>query len=268
MLSLPHRGFDGRKEGIKDMTTMKERVLAYAKRKYGSTPDHPFSTAPDYWVLRHSGSGKWYALFMLVPRFRLGIPGEDPVEILNLKCDPLLAGSLRDGVGIFPGYHLNHANWITLLLDGTVEYKDITPLLDLSWQLTGGGGPALRGVWLVPANPAYYDIEKGLSESADGTIGWKQSSNVRVGDTVYIYVAAPVSAIKYKCKALEVNIPREYIDGNVSMRRVMRLEVLTRYDTVPIGRDLMAKYGVHAVRGPRGMPPGLEKEIDELYREK
>lgn len=247
------------------MNTVRSQLLKYAKRTYGSAPDHPFPTAPEYFVLRHEGGGRWYALFMVIPRERLGLYGEGTVEVVNLKCDPLLAGSLRDGVGIFPGWHMNHVNWITVLLDGTVSFQDLTPLLDLSYRLTGGSKAS--GAWLIPANPGYYDIDKGLSESADSTLLWKQTSSVRVGDTVYIYMAAPVSAILYKCRALEVNIPSEYADDHVRMRRVMRLAFIKRYDGIPISRDLMAKHGVHAVRGARGMPAGLIREIEEIYGE-
>lgn len=252
------------------MPTIRQKLIAYSKKTYAAAPDRPFATAPTYEVLRHPETGKWFALFMDVPRARLGLPGDDAVDIINLKCDPVLAGSVRDGVGILPGYHMKRDSWISVLLDGTVPYRDILPLLDMSFQLTLGGRSArLRGSradWLVPANPAYYDIDEGLRESGDDTIFWKQSSNVLVGDTVYIYVAAPVSAIRYRFRAVEVNIPREYHDENVSMRRMMRLKLTERYDGIKIGRDLMEKHGVRAVRGPRSMPKSLADEIAGLYR--
>lgn len=254
------------------MQTIRQKLISYAKKTYAAVPDRPFSTAPTYEVLRHPDTGKWFALFMDVPRSRLGLPGDNMVDIINLKCDPMLAGSLRDGVGILPGYHMNRDSWISVLLDGTVPYRDILPLLDVSFQLTLSGKSArlrgARGDWLIPANPAYYDIEEGLRESGDNIIFWKQSSNIRVGDTVYMYVAAPVSAIRYKFEAVEVNIARSYEDENVRMTRQMRIKLLERYDGFKISRDLMAKHGVHAVRGPRSMPRSLAEEIGQLYRKK
>ena len=252
------------------MQTIRRKLIAHAKTAFGVEPDRPFSTAPDYEVLRHPDTGKWFALFMDVPRSRLGLSGDDIVDIINLKCDPVLAGSVRDGVGILPGYHMNRAGWISVLLDGTVPYRDILPLLDVSFQLTRGGrGAPLRGEkgrWLVPANPGYYDIDRGFAGSGDGTILWKQTGHVRVGDAVYIYVAAPVSAVRYRCEAVEVNLPRAYEDENVRFTRAMRLRLVRRYDAVPIGRDLLEKHGVRAVRGFRSMPKSLEDEIGELYR--
>ncbi len=252
------------------MTTLRGRLIAWAKKEYGGGPERPFSTAPAYEVLRHAENRKWYALFMDVPYSRLGLPGEGRADVVDLKCDPVLAAGLRDGAGILPGYHMRRESWITVLLDGTVPLKDIKPLLSLSFDFTSAkraGAKSSRITrWLVPANPKFYDIEEGLRESGDGTILWKQSSGVHVGDTVYIYVAAPVSAVRYKCGALETDIPMEYRDENVSMKRVMRLKLLRRYDGAPIGRELLQKHGVFAVRGPRSMPRSLETEIEEMYR--
>ena len=116
--------------------TITEQLFAYAENTYGVTPDYPFSTAPTYAVLRHMSNRKWFALFMDVPRCRLGLDGEETVEILNIKCDPILGGSLRLQEGYFPAYHMNHEGWLTILLDGTVAVEDIIPLLDMSFELT------------------------------------------------------------------------------------------------------------------------------------
>ncbi len=118
------------------MKTIKEQILAYAKKAYNTTPDAPFRTAPTYLVLRHRDTRKWYALFMDVPREKLGLSGSEYVDILNIKCDPILSGSLCMGDGFFRGYHMNRDNWITILLDGTVSAEEIIPLLDMSYELT------------------------------------------------------------------------------------------------------------------------------------
>ena len=82
--------------------------------------------------------------------------------------------------------------------------------------------------WIAPANPKYYNLEKAFSESE--TILWKQSSHVSVGDLVYLYIAAPVSAIRYKCQAVEVDSPYQYDDGKVHMNHVMKLKYLEQYE--------------------------------------
>lgn len=246
---------------------MKEQILAYAKKTYHSVPDAPFRTAPSYLVLRHDDTRKWYALFMDVPREKLGLTGGGHVDILNLKCSPILTGSLRMDKGFLPAYHMHRESWITILLDGTVAARDIFPLLDMSYTLTQEkgrrSGPLFRTTnWLVPANPKYYDLEAAINENAEHSFLWKQSSNIAVGDIVYLYVTAPVSAISYKCRALEVNIPYKYADDHVSMSRVMRLQLLRSYGEKRVGLALMKAHGVYAVRGPRSMPDSLIEELE------
>lgn len=112
------------------------RIMDYAREHYGVEPDFPFPNYPDIPVLRHHGSRKWFALFMNVSRSVLRLDGDDPVDIMNVKCDPILSGSLRMQDGYLPGYHMNHDQWLTILLDGTVPYEEIIPLLDMSYDMT------------------------------------------------------------------------------------------------------------------------------------
>lgn len=118
------------------MSSVKEQIFQYVKKTYGVEPDYPFSTAPEYPVLRHPDSRKWFALLMDVPRDRLGLLGDQRVDVINLKCSPAMAGSLRRQEGVLPAYHMHRDSWITVLLDGTVPAKDIYPLIDISFSLT------------------------------------------------------------------------------------------------------------------------------------
>lgn len=73
---------------------------------------------------------------MRVPKSKFGIKSDNAVDILNLKSDPILIGSLRLKYGFFPAYHMNKEKWITIFLDGTVPKNEICDLLDLSYDLT------------------------------------------------------------------------------------------------------------------------------------
>ncbi|MDE7446480.1 MAG: hypothetical protein K2N15_12380 [Lachnospiraceae bacterium] len=70
-------------------------------------------------------------------------------------------------------------------------------------------------------------------------------------------MAAPISAVRYKCKAVEVDIPYNYSDKNISRSKVMRLQLLERYDKVEISFAMLKEYGGGAVRGPRSMHNSL-----------
>lgn len=115
--------------------SLRKRVLEYARDTYGSEAEHLWIDSPDNAILRHETNRKWYAVFQTVLREKLGLAGGGSVEILNLKCDPILSGSLRMQEGFLPGYHMNKEQWISILLDGTVEEAQILPLLDLSYGL-------------------------------------------------------------------------------------------------------------------------------------
>ena len=80
----------------------REDVLSYARRKYGTEPDYPWKRDPDSVVLRHEDSRKWYGLIMCVGRDKLGLPGNEPADILNVKCDPAWEKFCVQERGSFP----------------------------------------------------------------------------------------------------------------------------------------------------------------------
>ena len=101
-------------------STLKERILQYAQVHLGAEPEHLWAKFPRYAVLRHSENAKWFAVFLEFPGTRLGLERPESVDILDVKCGPLLAGSLLGVPGILPAYHMNKSNWVTLLLDGSL----------------------------------------------------------------------------------------------------------------------------------------------------
>ncbi len=103
---------------------------------YSAEPDYPFPKDEVSCVFRHGGSRKWFALLMNVPYRTLGIARDGGADILNVKCDPLLIGSLRGKPGFLPAYHMNKDKWITILLDGSAGSEDIKALLAMSYGLT------------------------------------------------------------------------------------------------------------------------------------
>lgn len=248
----------------------RQDVLQFAADKYKTTPEYLWASFPQYAVLRHSDNKKWYALIMNIPKEKLGLSGKEYVDILDIKVDPAMSGSLMMEKGIMPGYHMHKGNWITILLDGSVDKEKIFFLLEMSFELTASKKTAKKSKridkreWIVPANPKYFDLEKAFAENE--IIMWKQSNNISVGDIVYLYVAAPYSAIRYKCEAVEVGIPYEYDDENLSIRHVMRIKLLHRFDDGQLSFDELKEHGVSAVRGPRSVPHGLHCKIKELCK--
>lgn len=115
----------------------------YIQDHYSAKPDYPWIKYPNYVVFRHQSNKKWFALIMDVPKNKLGLQEEDMLAVVNLKCDPILLGSLLDEKGFFPAYHMSKANWITVALDGSVADDKIKMLLDMSYEMTA---PEIRRI--------------------------------------------------------------------------------------------------------------------------
>jgi len=55
---------------------------------------------------------------------------------MNLKCDPDEAEMLRDIFpAIIPGYHMNKAQWNSIILDGSIPKGEIERMIDNSYML-------------------------------------------------------------------------------------------------------------------------------------
>lgn len=112
----------------------RQEVFDYARQRYGTEPDYPWMDTNA--VLRHADNKKWYAVILEVRRDKLGLDGDGMMDVLNVKCDPILIGSLRLKPGFHPAYHMNKDKWLTIRLDGSVSPAEIQNLIDLSFRLT------------------------------------------------------------------------------------------------------------------------------------
>lgn len=114
----------------------REQFIQYITEKYGVEGEYLWANYPRYRAFRHPNSHKWFALVMDVHKNKLGLQGTEILDVVNLKCDPILIGSLRKETGFFPTYHMNKASWITVALDGSVSNDQIKMLLDMSYDAT------------------------------------------------------------------------------------------------------------------------------------
>ena len=122
----------------------RESILKYAADYFGTQPEYPWTRDPVSAVLRRRDNRKWYGLVIDVRRDRLGLTGEELVDVLDFKCDPRMLGSVRAQAGFLPAYHMNKDKWVSVLLDGSVPLDAVTPLLDLSYDLAGAAGAKRR----------------------------------------------------------------------------------------------------------------------------
>ena len=114
----------------------RQELMDHIFDDYSVEPDYPFRMDDVTCVFRHPDNRKWFGIAMEVPYKTIGIRKTGTVEILNVKCDPIIIGTLRGKPGFCPAYHMNKDKWITILLDGSAPKEEITALLDMSWQMT------------------------------------------------------------------------------------------------------------------------------------
>ncbi len=245
---------------------MRDFVFEYIKKKYKVSPEYPWAKYDSNAVFRHTDNRKWFALVMDVQREKLGLSGDEYADVVNLKVDDMF---LRDMLirqdGIFPAYHMNKQHWISVLLDGTVPEEKVFEMIDMSYMTTASRKKKekIRGAkeWIVPANPKYYDIIRAFEEAEE--IDWKQGAGIKSGDTVYMYVGSPISAILYKCRVTQTDIPYDYRDENLTIKALMKIKLQKRYEPERFTFDVLKReYGIFAVRGPRGIPNSLSAALN------
>lgn len=243
----------------------RQTVFDYIKKKYHVLPEYPWRKYDSNAVFRHTDNKKWFALVMDVQSHKLGLPGSEYIDAVNLKIDDIF---FRDIIikedGIMPAYHMNKMHWITVLLNGTVPEKRVLELIDMSFLATASAKKKEKvrppKEWIIPSNPKYYDIIHAFDET--DTIDWKQGAGIKKGDTVFVYVGAPVSAVLYKCKVTETNIPYQYQDRNLIIKALMKIKLMKRYAPDRFTFEVLkSEYGIYAVRGPRGVPNSLSAAL-------
>ena len=224
------------------------RVNNYIKEKYKDNPEFLWSKFPGYAIYRNKNNKKWYSIIMNISSDKLNKEiGE--VEILNIKLNEDKIMNLVKKEGFYKAYHMNKKDWISIILNDTIEDKKIFSLIDESYEIINDNEE-----WIVPSNPKYYDIINCFNNTNE--IIWKQSSNIHINDIIYLYVAAPYSKIMYKCRAVEVNIPYSYKDSNIKINSIMRLKLIEDLKEENYSFEYLNRLGIKSIRGPRKIKKG------------
>jgi predicted DNA-binding protein (MmcQ/YjbR family) len=99
-----------------------EEIRGYCLSKEAVDEGFPFGEG----VLVFKVNGKIFLLLSL---------DEAPLQF-NVKCDPERAQELREQYDcIVPGYHMNKKHWNTIIVDNTLNKKQLKDLIDHSYEL-------------------------------------------------------------------------------------------------------------------------------------
>lgn len=123
--------------------------------------------------------------------------------------------------------------------------------------------------WLISENPEKYDVLNAFRELKK--VDWKQSTNVKEGDIVYIYLSADVKSIKLKCRVNKVDITIPDIDdakynifgeygGNAG--KYMELELLEEFETDLFSKSVLEKHGFSSTQSPVRIIPEIKEYLD------
>ena len=112
-----------------------KNVIDYCYKKYGDCLEFLWEKVDDNAIIRRKDTRKWYAVFMLIAKNKLGLEGEEIIEVLNLKLGKEKVSNLIDNKKYFKAYHMNKNYWITILLDESKSVKEILSLVDISYNL-------------------------------------------------------------------------------------------------------------------------------------
>lgn len=111
-------------------------IIKYIKEKYNDDLEYLWEKFSNNAVWRNKKNNKWYGILLVIPENKLGINSDEIVEIIDLRYQKESIKEKIDNVKIFPGYHMNKNNWITIKLDESVDIKEIFKLIDNSYVLS------------------------------------------------------------------------------------------------------------------------------------
>lgn len=97
--------------------------------------DFPFGEGVSVYKVgnKEAGEGKLFAIIA---------DDSSPLRV-SLKCDPLLATTLREKYeSVQPGYHLNKKHWNTIVCTGQLSDDEVKDLARLSYNLVSGSNLA------------------------------------------------------------------------------------------------------------------------------
>lgn len=109
--------------------TERDEALRYALELPGAWPDIPFRD--DNWVVARRGDNRRIFLCTFERQGKIW---------LNVKCRPDWSGVLCAAFeSVVPAYHMNKRHWVSVILDGRMDDREVVRLIEESYDLTAGG---------------------------------------------------------------------------------------------------------------------------------
>ena len=91
-------------------------VIKYVRDRYGDELEFLWEKFDDNAIWRRKDNNKWYGAILTAAKCKIGLYGEEKIEILDLRISPQEVESIIDYNRYFPAYHMNKKSWITIPL--------------------------------------------------------------------------------------------------------------------------------------------------------
>lgn len=113
------------------------RIVKRIKEKYNILPEFLWEKIAAG-ALRHNETKRWFGIIMTVLRNKITKieKDNDLVDVINIKLDNEKLEKLLNNKGFYPAYHMNKKNWLSIILDNTLEDDYVMELIDDSFNST------------------------------------------------------------------------------------------------------------------------------------
>lgn len=92
---------------------------------------------PDYVVIRCRDNQKWFAGIFTITGHQVGLDTNEPMDVVNLKCEPDLIPNIIRESGIYPAYLMNKQHCISADIEKYEDIEKLKMLVDMSYRLVG-----------------------------------------------------------------------------------------------------------------------------------
>lgn len=222
-----------------------DRIASMIYKEFNDEPIFMFDDKAnkDTGVFKDPRSNKWYAIIMYISYQKLGIDRDEEVDVINVKLNEDMIDSLVENDGYHRAYHMNKKHWLTIRLDDTVDDEVIMALVDISHSFF----EYISSSWLIPSSNKFFDVESYCDDS--DIITWHKRKGINKGDMAYLYIGAPISAIMYAYKVIDIS------------DREMVLKKVHKYPKGAFSFEVIKSLGVTSVRSIRRISKELEAKL-------
>jgi len=113
--------------------TQSNIISKYIKQKYNANPEYLWESEPGFGVFRNPNNNKWFGIIMNIKKNKIIGNDNKEIEVLNLMLHDKTEYYLKNE-NIYPAYHMNKKNWVSIILDESLNNDEIYDLIDISFS--------------------------------------------------------------------------------------------------------------------------------------